>query len=402
MLRNNVEQKIKPDFADTTNTTFLTPWHELKVILQAFFGYRDASATVGHFRRSRMKIAVIAENRPGISTTLMGEQVMGQLKDQGHEVVPVYVHGNVYKLMPEIARMPTICLSEHEMRGILRNSRYARPTALISVLTGDWEEHNFPDRMAYLAMFFEPVLNGIPLRHVSHSKHTTDLMLGEARSLLSPSVVQEPDEERRDPLLRRRPRLSARRERPRFPDRPVQPDRPGGEERRPALGTDPSVPDGGRAARVSRRGRSSISRRGTGRKTRASSSAASPYEISQQPDTREGYVANARRCGLFFSVAQYESFGIYYMELLFAGAVGVFLDRPWVRRLIPEYPFIVGKSEIVPCMLHIRENYDQVREPQVDKVLPALRERFSLAGFTASLVRDLEEMIPMQLASPEE
>ena len=72
------------------------------------------------------------------------------------------------------------------------------------------------------------------------------------------------------------------------------------------------------------------------------------YEISQQPDTREGYVANARRCGLFFSVAQYESFGIYYMELLFAGAVGVFLDRPWVRRLIPEYPFIVPEERDRP------------------------------------------------------
>jgi hypothetical protein len=52
VLRNNVEAKLKPDFADTTNTTFLTPWHELKVIAQAFYGYRDASVTVGHFRRA--------------------------------------------------------------------------------------------------------------------------------------------------------------------------------------------------------------------------------------------------------------------------------------------------------------------------------------------------------------
>ena len=51
VLRNNVEQKLKPDFADTTNTTFLTPWHELKAIFQGFYGYRDASVQVGHFRR---------------------------------------------------------------------------------------------------------------------------------------------------------------------------------------------------------------------------------------------------------------------------------------------------------------------------------------------------------------
>jgi hypothetical protein len=51
-LRNNVEQKLKPDFAETTNTTFLTPWHELKAILTAFYGYRDASVKVGHFRRA--------------------------------------------------------------------------------------------------------------------------------------------------------------------------------------------------------------------------------------------------------------------------------------------------------------------------------------------------------------
>ncbi len=137
-----------------------------------------------------MKIAVIAENRPGISTTLMGIQVMGQLESMGHEVVPVYVHGTVYKMMPELARTPTNCLSEHEMRAIIRNSRYARPTTLISVLTGDWEEHSFPDRMAYLSMFFEPVLSGIPLRHVSLSKHTTELMLGEARTVFSPSIFR--------------------------------------------------------------------------------------------------------------------------------------------------------------------------------------------------------------------
>ena len=117
------------------------------------------------------------------------------------------------------------------------------------------------------------------------------------------------------------------------------------------------------------------------------------YAISQQPETREGYVKNARRCGMFFSVARYESFGIYYMELLFAGAIGVFLDRPWVRKLIPEYPFIVAANEIVPCMMHIRENYAEVRADLHANVLPALRDRFSLSGFVESLVSDLTEML---------
>jgi len=345
-----------------------------------------------------MKIAVIAENRPGISTTLMGIQVIDQLESQGHEVVPVYVHGNVYKLMPELARTPTICLSEHEMRGILRNSRYARPTALISVLTGDWEEHNFPDRMAYLSMFFEPVLNGIPLRHVSHSKHTTDLMLGEARSMLSPSVFRgltknvathyygvdlafQPGENDPDFLIAPFNRIAQGAKNVVLHSELTHLYQTAAERRgfapKPHLYFAP----------------------GHGPEDKGVKFRHESYAISQQPDTREGYVANARRCGLFFSVAQYESFGIYYMELLFAGAVGVFLDRPWVRRLIPEYPFIVGKSEIVPCMLHIRENYAEVRAELHAEVLPILRERFSLAGFTASLVADLEEMIP--LSKPE-
>jgi hypothetical protein len=33
------------------NLTFMTPWHELKVILQAFFGFEDASTDIGHMRR---------------------------------------------------------------------------------------------------------------------------------------------------------------------------------------------------------------------------------------------------------------------------------------------------------------------------------------------------------------
>ena len=48
---NNVERKLSKDFATGTNTTFLTPWHDLKMIFQAFYGYRDASVQVGHFRR---------------------------------------------------------------------------------------------------------------------------------------------------------------------------------------------------------------------------------------------------------------------------------------------------------------------------------------------------------------
>jgi hypothetical protein len=346
-----------------------------------------------------MKIAVVAENRPGISTTLMGEQVIGQLKDKGHEVLPVYVHGNAYKLMPEIARTPTISLSEHEMRGILRNTRYARPTALISVLTGDWEEHSFPDRMAYLAMFFEPVLNGVPIRHVSHSTHTTDLMLAEARTVFSPSIFRgltqnvathfygvdlafQPGENDPDVLIAPFNRI--------------------------AQGAKNVVLHSELThlyqAAAERRGFAPKAHLyfapGHGPDEKGVKFRRESYAISQQPDTREGYVANARRCGMFFSVAQYESFGIYYLELLFAGAVGVFLDRPWVRRLIPEYPFIVKKDEIVPCLLHVRENYPAIRASLQETLLPMLRGRFSLAGFCDALVADLEAMIPLSKTEP--
>ena len=35
------------------NLTFQTPWHEMKVILRAFYGFEDASPALGHMRRKR-------------------------------------------------------------------------------------------------------------------------------------------------------------------------------------------------------------------------------------------------------------------------------------------------------------------------------------------------------------
>ncbi len=35
------------------NLTFMTPWHELVVIMRAFFGFEDASTEIGHMRRRK-------------------------------------------------------------------------------------------------------------------------------------------------------------------------------------------------------------------------------------------------------------------------------------------------------------------------------------------------------------
>ena len=57
------------------------------------------------------------------------------------------------------------------------------------------------------------------------------------------------------------------------------------------------------------------------------------YDLVEQPPTREEYLQLIANRGAFLSTSKYESFGIYYLELLCSGAVGVFMKAPWVDLL---------------------------------------------------------------------
>lgn len=87
--------------------------------------------------------------------------------------------------------------------------------------------------------------------------------------------------------------------------------------------------------------------------------------ITQQPD-RSKYPDLLNNYGGFLCTSHTESFGIYYLELLASGAVGVFLDKPWVRDLLPEYPYIVKKDELANACGYVVGNYEIAKKRAMD------------------------------------
>jgi len=81
---------------------------------------------------------------------------------------------------------------------------------------------------------------------------------------------------------------------------------------------------------------------------------------------RPEYLELLRRTEAFVCFSKAESYGLAWLEKIYAGQVGVFLDCPWVRAILPDYPFMV-RSEI--------EAVAMVREIMAD--LPGVRAKIA-------------------------
>lgn len=111
------------------------------------------------------------------------------------------------------------------------------------------------------------------------------------------------------------------------------------------------------------------------------------YEIQKQ-GTRAEYMEVLSRAGAFFCACKDESFGIYYLELLFSGAPGVFLDYPWVRALLPGYPFVVDKAEAVQACTQVLQNYEWTRD-RIKPYVEALKVTYGFDRVRADLKKAL-------------
>lgn len=118
------------------------------------------------------------------------------------------------------------------------------------------------------------------------------------------------------------------------------------------------------------------------------------YMLLDQPDTREEYKANARKAGGFLCTALDESFGIYYLELLLSGCVGVFLDREWIRALLPGYPLLAkGEKELEAMMLHVVQNHKSWREYILKETVPFIKDRYQLSRFKKEFAGTIDRLI---------
>lgn len=86
----------------------------------------------------------------------------------------------------------------------------------------------------------------------------------------------------------------------------------------------------------------------------------------------------------FLCCSKSESYGLSWLEKLYAGQVGIFVDRPWVRALVDShapnrYPFIFGSNEEAVSMLkQLVEDPDSMRS-QIAWVKDMIREKHNVS-----------------------
>ena len=80
-----------------------------------------------------------------------------------------------------------------------------------------------------------------------------------------------------------------------------------------------------------------------------------------------------------------------YLELLASGVVGVFLDYPWVRDLLPGYKLMAKDQDTAADMLHyVYSNYEKCRQYVIDEIRPFIEQNRSSAAFCAGVYDVLE------------
>lgn len=112
----------------------------------------------------------------------------------------------------------------------------------------------------------------------------------------------------------------------------------------------------------------------------------SMYHTCPQEETREGFQQRLREMGIFISTSTGESFGLYYLELLMSGVVGVFLDAPWVHSLLPGYKLVAPMGELPAMAESVHHDYDKAKKYIQTKVQPYIREHYSLDRFCKQLM----------------
>jgi len=110
------------------------------------------------------------------------------------------------------------------------------------------------------------------------------------------------------------------------------------------------------------------------------------YRFVLQPPTRQEYRELVSDRGMFLCTSNFESFGIYYLELMCMGAVGFFLDRPWIRELLPNYKYIASAQDFPQMVLEAYRNFDEAKSYVQTTVVPFIRKNYTLDSFVSGLV----------------
>lgn len=343
----------------------------------------------------KLPVTILVNAGPGYSTHNLARQLSEHLTARG---VEVQIAGKSNALFGDCSKRHLISLHTDAVWPSYKYARYGHPASVMHIQAIGPKVYPEHEYVAYLSTLAKPKFSGIPVSHISVSPSTDDETLERVRKWFAPSVG--------------RAILSN-----------VHSIHYGIEEgftiHAPASPYNLVVP---------------YNRWEPGQKNHAGhmkaslaykimlESAGSPYQqtfyyhidafnphkdvpkealdvysFAPQFDDRAAFKANIGKSGMFLCTSVRESFGLYYLELLMAGVVGVFQDYAWIRKLLPEYPYIAKEADLVPMMLWVRDNFGVARSRILEAVHPVIRERYGQAryldGITSELAR-LESMVP--------
>jgi hypothetical protein len=113
------------------------------------------------------------------------------------------------------------------------------------------------------------------------------------------------------------------------------------------------------------------------------------YAVLPQRTDREEYFDGLHAYGMALCTSKFESFGLYYLELLKSGVVVVFESYKWVQDLLPGYPFIASREDLAPMAVAVRLNHEDARR-QVRDYLTAAEGGYELKSHAQRILTFFE------------
>lgn len=330
-----------------------------------------------------MAIDIIAAQGEGFSISIISQQIKEMFEADGHEVFWELDSARTFK---HAHKNIVICTQPNALVRLLAEPFTMSPRLILSILLSNWEEHTPWIRKAYLAAVLDGKNSSTPLVTIVHSQHTYDMMLKDARQWFSPSNVQHVAQNLILELFGVGDEFDT--------DWKNDPDKlivPYNRIVQSQKNLDLHVKTSRQYAVLAEQKGYPVKAHDflhapaydPAKIAEEKEIGADVYSFRPQYKGRQEMADGVRQYGMFLSTSMFESFGIYYLELLKSGVVGVFLDRPWVQKLLPKYPYVARAENLTAMMLEVRAHYEDAQIELKNYVIPEIKHRYSLTRFMA-------------------
>jgi hypothetical protein len=326
------------------------------------------------------KLTIITDKLVGMSIDLIADSLKAAAEAKG---VPTTIV-RAGKAHDDVHQANVISLIPMEIERYAPAFRFVHPQRFTTVIAPNWEERELPDQLKLMAYHLAPKWAGVPVQLIAHSPHTVDQVTKCARSTLSPSAARafgsqfkavfygiedgfEPGDNNPDSLVAPFNRWNQTQKQANLHSE---------------ITRNYQVMAKARGLTVI----STFYRAQTDIEMFGYKPEMDVHITMEQPATRDEYRANARKHGMFLCTSKFESFGIYFLELLASGVVGVFLDAPWHQSLLPGYRYTAKAQNLAAMMMHVRENYQEARRYLLETIRPMILDRYTVGRFNETLL----------------